>query len=112
MSAGKATSIRSEDVEKGGEQSTFNQPNVDPDAEFGGTEARKKIERRLLLKIDLRMGILIVLYILNYIDRNNASAARLKGFEADLNLKQQEFPTLLSILYVGYIQKIPPVTCS
>lgn len=30
-------------------------------------------------------------------------AARLRGFEADLNLKGQEFNTLLSILYVGYI---------
>ncbi|WVW80570.1 hypothetical protein I302_102556 [Kwoniella bestiolae CBS 10118] len=39
----------------------------------------------------------------NYIDRNNAAAARLKGFEADLNLTDTEFQTLLSILYVGYI---------
>lgn len=30
-------------------------------------------------------------------------AARLRGFEGDLNLKGQEFNTLLSILYVGYI---------
>lgn len=34
---------------------------------------------------------------------SSPSAARLKGFEADLNLKGQEFNTLLSILYVGYI---------
>lgn len=31
------------------------------------------------------------------------SAARLRGFEQDLQLKGQEFNTLLSILYVGYI---------
>ena len=31
------------------------------------------------------------------------SAARLKGLEADLHLKGQQFDTLLSILYVGYI---------
>jgi hypothetical protein len=37
------------------------------------------------------------------IDRNNAAAARLRGFEQDLGLKGQEFATLLSILYVGYI---------
>ncbi|KAF8639444.1 hypothetical protein AX16_010299 [Volvariella volvacea WC 439] len=74
-----------------------------PDAEFGGPEARQALERRLLLKVDLRMSILIVIYILNYIDRNNAGAARLRGFEADLNLKDEEFATLLSILYVGYI---------
>ncbi|KAM5540332.1 hypothetical protein V8D89_005790 [Ganoderma adspersum] len=73
------------------------------DEQFGGTEARKKLERKLLRKLDARMSILIVIYILNYIDRNNASAARLRGFEDDLHLKGQEFNTLLSILYVGYI---------
>lgn len=34
---------------------------------------------------------------------NAHSAARLRGFEKDLNLQGQEFATLLSILYVGYI---------
>jgi hypothetical protein len=40
---------------------------LDPDAEFGGTEARKKLEKRLLRKLDARMSILIVIYILNYV---------------------------------------------
>jgi hypothetical protein len=31
------------------------------------------------------------------------SAARLKGFEADLHLKGQQFNTVLSIFFVGYI---------
>jgi len=39
----------------------------DPDNEFGGKEARKTLERRLLLKLDLRMSILVVIYILNYV---------------------------------------------
>ncbi|KAG8688454.1 actin [Ceratobasidium sp. 423] len=78
-------------------------PNKHFDAEFGGTEARRALERRLLRKLDLRMSILIFIYILNYIDRNNAAAARLRGFEEDLGLTGQQFPTLLSILYVGYI---------
>ncbi|KAI0729320.1 MFS general substrate transporter [Fomitopsis betulina] len=71
--------------------------------EFGGTEERKKLEKKLLRKLDMRMSILIVIYILNYIDRNNVSAARLRGFESDLHLVNQEFNTLLGILYVGYI---------
>ncbi|CEL62242.1 putative transporter C1683,12 OS=Schizosaccharomyces pombe (strain 972 / ATCC 24843) GN=SPBC1683.12 PE=3 SV=1 [Rhizoctonia solani AG-1 IB] len=79
------------------------QVNKHPDAEFGGTIARRALEKRLLRKLDLRMSILIFIYILNYIDRNNAAAARLRGFEKDLGLTRQEFPTLLSILYVGYI---------
>ncbi|KAI0268180.1 MFS general substrate transporter [Gloeopeniophorella convolvens] len=72
----------------------------DVDAEFGGHEARLQLERKLLRKLDMRMSILILIYILNYTRR---SAARLKGFEADLHLKGQQFNTLLSILYVGYI---------
>ncbi|KAF8515448.1 MFS general substrate transporter [Gautieria morchelliformis] len=54
------------------------------------------------------MSILVLIYVLNYVDRNNAAAARLRGFEKDLHLKGQEFATLLSILYVGYtIMQIP-----
>ncbi|PFH47256.1 hypothetical protein AMATHDRAFT_77287 [Amanita thiersii Skay4041] len=84
------------------------QHEKDPDSEFGGTDARKALERRLLLKIDLRMSVLVVIYILNYIDRTTASNARLKDFEADLGLKGQQFATLLSILYVGYtLMQIP-----
>ncbi|KAF9021124.1 sugar transporter [Hymenopellis radicata] len=76
---------------------------VDPNAQFGGLEARQKLEKKLLRKLDARMSVLLLIYILNYIDRNNASAARLKGFEEDLHLKGEQFATLLSILYVGYI---------
>ena len=39
----------------------------DPDAEFGGSDARKKLEARLLRKLDARMCILIIIYILNYV---------------------------------------------
>ncbi|KAF8842308.1 MFS general substrate transporter [Paxillus ammoniavirescens] len=49
------------------------------------------------------MSILVLIYILNYIDRNNAAAARLRGFEEDLHLEGQQFNTILSILYIGYI---------
>ena len=38
-----------------------------PDAEFGGRDAREKLERKLLRKLDLRMSILVVIYILNYV---------------------------------------------
>ena len=43
------------------------QETVDPNAEFGGTEARRKLEKRLLWKLDLRMSILVFIYILNYV---------------------------------------------
>lgn len=40
---------------------------LDIDAEFGGKEARLRLERKLLRKLDMRMSILIVIYILNYV---------------------------------------------
>ncbi|KAF9006428.1 MFS general substrate transporter [Cyathus striatus] len=99
-----APSTHSNDVrEKGDVSQSAVFSAADPDAQFGGTEERMRLERKLLLKIDLRMSIMVFIYILNYIDRNNAGAARLRGFEADLGLKGEEFATLLSILYVGYI---------
>lgn len=99
-----ATKSRSSSpIEKADDVEAVNIVSDDPDAEFGGTEARKKLERRLLWKLDARMFILVIIYILNYIDRNNAAAARLRGFESDLHLEGQQFATLLSILYVGYI---------
>ncbi|KAG1728549.1 MFS general substrate transporter [Suillus lakei] len=76
---------------------------LDLDVEFGGIEARNKLERKLLWKLDLRMSMLVLIYILNFIDRNNASAARTRGLATDLHLEGQQFATLLSILYVGYI---------
>ena len=39
----------------------------DSNAKFGGTEARKALEKKLLRKLDLRMSIMIIIYILNYV---------------------------------------------
>ncbi|KAJ2931581.1 hypothetical protein H1R20_g5434, partial [Candolleomyces eurysporus] len=93
----------SPDLEKSPKGSSIShQENADSvkdrDAEFGGPEARRILERKLLLKVDLRMSIMVLIYILNYIDRNNAA---LPAFVK--NLPGKEFATLLSILYVGYI---------
>lgn len=41
-----------------------------------GSAYRKKVERRLVMKLDIKMSLLVVIYILNYIDRSNAAAAR------------------------------------
>ncbi|KAG0708666.1 major facilitator superfamily domain-containing protein [Suillus ampliporus] len=64
---------------------------------------RHDLERRLLRKLDLRMCVVVVLNVLSYIDRSNISSARLAGFEQDLHLQGQQYATILSILYVGYI---------
>ncbi|OAR02239.1 hypothetical protein LLEC1_06145 [Akanthomyces lecanii] len=69
-------------------------------------EERDKLERHLRRKIDFRLlPMVICMYILNYIDRNNIAAARLAGLEEDLNLNTSgtQFSTAVSILFVGYI---------
>lgn len=66
-------------------------------------EHRVRVEKSLKRKLDLRCSLFVAIYIMNYLDRNNISAARLKGLQDDLSLNNTEYSTCLSILYVGYI---------
>ncbi|KAI1104507.1 MFS general substrate transporter [Jackrogersella minutella] len=69
-------------------------------------EQRVELEVRLRKKIDLRLlPMLILMYILNYIDRNNIAAAKLAGLPEDLKLdpNSSQFQTAVSILFVGYL---------
>ncbi|KAJ4466523.1 major facilitator superfamily domain-containing protein [Lentinula aciculospora] len=75
--------------------------NFDP--LFGDIEERKEVERSLLRKLDGRMFLLGVIYILNYIDRQNIAVARLRGFEEDLKLEGSQYASCLGIVYVGYL---------
>ncbi|CAG8294995.1 unnamed protein product [Penicillium salamii] len=55
-------------------------------------EEREKMEKKLVRKIDTRLLIMIVvMYILNYLDRNNIASAKLAGLEEDLNLKGEQY---------------------
>ncbi|KAH7311438.1 major facilitator superfamily transporter [Stachybotrys elegans] len=61
-------------------------------------------EKALVRKMDIRIfPIMIILFILNFIDRNNFANARLRGLEEDLNLSDVEYQTCISILLVGYV---------
>lgn len=71
-------------------------PHIDP-------ARRVVVEKSLKRKLDARCSLFVLIYIMNYLDRNNISAARLKGLQDDLNLTDTQYSTCLSILYVGYI---------
>ncbi|OKP09449.1 hypothetical protein PENSUB_5185 [Penicillium subrubescens] len=71
-------------------------PHIDP-------ARRVVVEKSLKRKLDARCSLFVLIYIMNYLDRNNISAARLKGLQEDLNLTNTQYSTCLSILYVGYI---------
>lgn len=67
-------------------------------------EERARLEKKLVQKIDLRLlPMLIIMYLMNYLDRNNIAAARLAGLEDDLGLTGTQYLTAVSILFVGYI---------
>lgn len=67
------------------------------------SEKRAKVEKSMKRKLDARCSLFVLIYIMNYLDRNNIAAAKLRGLEDDLNLSQSQYQTCLSILYVGYI---------
>lgn len=67
-------------------------------------EDRHSLEMRLKKKIDIRlMPMVILMYIMNYLDRNNIAAVRLAGLQTELNLSSVQYQTTVSILFVGYI---------
>lgn len=67
-------------------------------------EEREAVETKLVRKIDLRLiPCIIIMYIMNYLDRNNIAAARLAGLESDLKLHGTQYQTAVSILFVGYV---------
>ncbi|KAJ7442684.1 hypothetical protein FB451DRAFT_100250 [Mycena latifolia] len=52
-----------------------------------GSAERLAAERRLVRKLDMRLlPTIFLIFILNYIDRNGITTARLKGLEQDLGL--------------------------
>ena len=61
-------------------------------------------EKRVVRKLDMTLVPMIwVLYLFNYLDRNNIAQAKLSSFEKDLGLKGNQFNVAVSILNVGYM---------
>lgn len=55
-------------------------------------EERNALEKKLKRKIDLRlMPMLVLIYIMNYLDRGNIAAAKIAGLPEDLKLKGDEY---------------------
>ncbi|KAF1958871.1 retrograde regulation protein 2 [Byssothecium circinans] len=68
-----------------------------------------KLEKKLVRKIDLRsLPILIVLFLLNILDRNAIANARLGGLEATLGIDDVQYQTAVMVLWAGYISMMIP----
>lgn len=61
---------------------------------------RERAEKALVRKIDFRLLPMVVLmYIMNYLDRNNIAAAKLAGLEDDLNLSSIQYSVRASLSF-------------
>lgn len=61
-------------------------------------------ERRLLCKIDLHViPIMILFYLLSFLDRTNIGNAKLNGLTQDLKVDYYNYRIALTILFVPYI---------
>ncbi|KAJ7149878.1 major facilitator superfamily domain-containing protein [Mycena crocata] len=70
---------------------------------------RQLAERNLLRRLDIRLvPAIFVIYVMNVIDRNAITAARLQGLEHDLRLSDIQYNVALSILYVTLSLGQPP----
>ncbi|KAI8295076.1 putative transporter [Colletotrichum sp. SAR 10_98] len=67
-------------------------------------EDYEKVGKKATLKMDMViMPIMVIMYVLNYLDRQNIASAKLANITTELNLSQVEYQTTVSILFVGYI---------
>ncbi|KAH6951268.1 major facilitator superfamily domain-containing protein [Ilyonectria sp. MPI-CAGE-AT-0026] len=61
-------------------------------------------EKSLKRKLDLRLlGCVWVIFVMNYLDRNNIAAAKVSGIAESLNMSAQQYSTAVAILFVGYV---------
>ncbi|KAF2691935.1 retrograde regulation protein 2 [Lentithecium fluviatile CBS 122367] len=73
------------------------------------TEQLAALEKKLVRKIDLRsLPILIILFLLNVLDRNAIANARLGGLEATLGIDDVQYQTAVMVLWAGYISMMVP----
>ncbi|SPO07182.1 related to putative tartrate transporter [Cephalotrichum gorgonifer] len=67
-------------------------------------EWKKRFERKLVRKVDIRLlPTLIIMYLLNFLDRSNLAQARQGSLEKDLNMSGTDFNLATSIFFVGYL---------
>ncbi|GBE81286.1 MFS general substrate transporter [Sparassis latifolia] len=76
---------------------------VDQDDELLADNVRVAAERKLVRTLDSRlMPTIIVIFIMNYIDRVAITSAKLQGLTQDLHLTSIQYSTVIAILYVSY----------
>ena len=63
----------------------------------------ERVKKSAVRKLDLRiMPAVVLMYILNYLDRQNIASAKLAGLVQDLNMTSVQYQTAVSLLFAGY----------
>lgn len=66
-------------------------------------DERARLGKRATFKMDMViMPVLVIMYILNYLDRQNIASAKLAGIEKDLHMSPVDYQTAVSILFCSY----------
>lgn len=60
----------------------------------------KAMEKSIVRRLDIRtLPILVILFIVNILDRNTIANARLGGLEAELGMSDKQYQTALMVLW-------------
>lgn len=66
-------------------------------------EELQRLAKWATFKMDVAlMPMLVIMSVLNFLDRQNLASARLAGLEEDLSISGVQYQTAVSILFVGY----------
>ncbi|KAJ0346548.1 hypothetical protein KNSL1_007405 [Colletotrichum chrysophilum] len=73
-------------------------------AQLMSKEEFEAAEKKLKKKLDLRLLACVwLIFVLNYLDRNNIAAAKVAGMAETLHLSANQYATAVAILFVGYV---------
>ncbi|KAL2808889.1 major facilitator superfamily domain-containing protein [Aspergillus granulosus] len=64
----------------------------------------QQLEKKLVRRLDFHlMPAVVILFLMNILDRNNIANAKISGLPASLRITNTEYNTCLMIFYVGYV---------
>ncbi|KAJ0353379.1 hypothetical protein COL154_012185 [Colletotrichum chrysophilum] len=87
-----------------GEKDFVSEKDINSDDLGMSEEEYAAVEKSLTRKLDFTLvPVVWILYLFNYLDRNNIAQARLSTFEKDLGLTGNQFNVAVSILNIGYM---------
>jgi len=90
--------------EKAPESSVYQQSTDVSDVQISSAEYGHVNERRLIWKMDLRIcPVLVIVYIMAFVDRVNIGNAQLFSLKEDLHITPNQYNIALSVFFVSYI---------